>query len=242
MPRFLPLLLLYLVPLWAWSSQWLVVTEDAPPLQYVVENEVRGITTKLVKAVVKEANLNAELKVYPWARALNTTIQRENTLLYSTIRTPEREDELIWIGKLGRFHLSFMALASNQQFSIRTPAEAKSSVIGAMRHDFTHEYLRMQGFADENLVIRSSLPELIDLLYKGLIDSFVVDQYLICDLVEHYSHSCDELKVALALPELSVDVYLAANRRSEPADLARLIAAFKKVKARPEYQAGFFGE
>ncbi|MDF2178915.1 transporter substrate-binding domain-containing protein [Aliiglaciecola sp. CAU 1673] len=231
----------YSVHLIAVATPWVAVTEDAPPLQYIVDGQVRGVTTKLVRDVLAQAKIPARFEVYPWARAFDKALKRQNTLLYSTIRTPERESQLQWIGKLGRFHLSFMALEQNTEFQINSTADAKSYVIGAMRDDYTHDYLLAHGLSDKNLVVRSSLQELLDLLYKGLIDSFVVDRYLVCDLAAQYDYDCSLMRVVYEVPELSVDVYLAANKDSEPSDLARLVEAFKTVKARPEYQKGFAG-
>lgn len=224
------------------AAQWLVVTEDAPPLQYVVKGEVRGISTKIVKEVLQLAKVQSRFEVFPWARAFDKALKKPNTLIYSTIRTPEREAQFHWIGKIGRFQLAIMGLEDNRKFNISHIEQAKGFVIGVMRDDFTHEYLNGYGFHDEDLVIRSSLLELMDLLHKGLIDGFLIDRYLVCDLAREYQYDCDRLKVALPLPELAVDVYLAANKDSDPEDLQRLSAAFQIVKAKPEFQSGFTGQ
>lgn len=223
------------------AHEWIAVTEDAPPLQYMVNGEVRGVSTRLVRDVLTQAGIVARFDVYPWARAMDIALKRKNTLLFSTIRTPEREQQLQWIGKLGRFHLSFLALASNTTVNIGAAPEAKSYVIGAMRDDYTHAYLLAQGFTDDHLVVRSSLQELLDLLYKGRIDAFLIDRYLVCDLAKQYGFDCAQMKVVYEVPELSVDVYLAANKDSDRADIEKLVQAFKVVKARPEYLKGFAG-
>mgnify|MGYP000701746464 CR=1 FL=1 len=43
-------------------------------------------------------------------------------------------------------------------------------------------FLSAKRFTDDSLIVRSSLQELLDLLYKGKIDSFIIDSYLVCDL------------------------------------------------------------
>lgn len=223
------------------KEKWLVVTEDAPPLQYLVDGEVYGKSTELVKEVLGTSQLIADIEVYPWARAYETAINRPNTLIYSTIRTQQRESLFHWIGKIGRFQLDFVSLSSNKEFNVDSLEDVKLSVVGTMRDDFTHDYLTSQGFSDSDLVIRSSLLELVDLLYKRRIDTFIVDRTLVCDLVIRKGLDCAEMQVALALPELGVDVYLAANRASDVKDVERLKDAFNAVKARPKYRDGFSG-
>ncbi|WP_100642500.1 substrate-binding periplasmic protein [Alteromonas facilis] len=241
MLRFLLPLFFFSTHVVAQTAQWSVVTEDAPPLQFIVDGEVKGVSTRLVNDVLKQANIDADIEVYPWARAFDKALKYKNTLIFSTIRTPERESQFHWIGKIGRFHLSFMGLKQNTAFNIGSTSDAKQFVIGAMRDDFTHQYLVSNGFTNEGLVIRSSLPELMDLLYKGLIDSFLVDRNLVCDLAEHYQFDCDKMRVAYEVPELSVDVYLAANQYTDEAEIGKLRKAFEIVKQRPEYQEGFAG-
>ena len=218
-----------------------MVTEDAPPLQFVVEGEVRGVTTELVREVLKQAQINAQFEIYPWARAYDQALKRKNTLLYSTIRTPERESLFHWIGKLGRFNLGFVMLKQNTDITINSTRDARRYVIGAMRDDYTHRYLLGNGFDNDSLIIRSSLPELLDLFYKGLIDSFLVDTNLVCDLATQLGYECDQMGVAYTVPELSVDVYLAANKDSNGDDVKALRGAFNDVKARAKYQKGFAG-
>ena len=233
--------LLVFLSLTVGAKQWTVLTEEAPPLQFIVEGEVQGVTTELVKEVLALADINGQFEVYPWARAYDQTLKRKNTLLYSTIRTPERESLFYWVGKLGRFNLGFIHLKQNPKVSINSVKSAAKYIIGAMRDDYTHKFLLANGFTDDSLIVRSSLQELLDLLYKGKIDSFIIDSYLVCDLARQWQHDCDQLAVAYEIPELSVDVYLAANKRSTPADLEALSEAFKTVKARAKYQKGFAG-
>lgn len=47
--------------------------------------------------------------------------------------------------------------------------------------------------------------------------------------------------LAYTVPELSVDVYLAANKDSNGDDVKALRGAFNYVKAREKYQKGFAG-
>ena len=47
-----------------------VVTEDWPPYNYLDENgEMTGYSTKVVKKVLEKANVQYDIRLYPWARS-----------------------------------------------------------------------------------------------------------------------------------------------------------------------------
>lgn len=233
--------LMVLVPIFAHANPWLAVTENAPPLQYMLNDDVKGVSTQLVRDVLAEADLTASFEMYPWARAMDVTMKRPNTLLFSTIRNKERENNFHWIGKLGRFQLGFVGLESNSQLTIEQVGDATRYVIGAMRDDYTHQFLLSNGFTPDSLIVRSSLRELMDLLYKGRIDAFIIDRHLVCDLAQMYAFDCARLRMVYNIEALSVDVFLAANKDSSIEDVERLQSAFTEVKQRPEYRQGFAG-
>lgn len=62
-----------------------IVTEESPPLQYFVNGKLDGRTTRIVKAVLEQAGLDGEFRVYPWARAYNIALNSKNTLIYSIL-------------------------------------------------------------------------------------------------------------------------------------------------------------
>ena len=226
----------------ALAERWLAVTENAPPLQYMLDGDIKGVSTQLVRDVLEEAELSATFDMYPWARAMDVAMKRPNTLLFSTIRNSERESQFHWIGKLGRFQLGFVGLKTNLSLEIRQIEDATQYVIGAMRDDYTHQFLLGNGFTADSLIVRSSLQELMDLLYKGRIDAFIIDRHLVCDLAQMYTFDCEQLHMVYNIEALSVDVYLAANKDSSSAEIKRLQKAFLAVKQRPEYRRGFAGQ
>lgn len=224
------------------ANEWLVVTEQAPPLQFVVNNEVAGISTEIVKAVLKQAQWDVEILIYPWARSFDTAKKRKNTLIYSMMRNAEREADFHWIGKIGHFQLGFVALSDNHDISISSLEDAKKLIIGTLRDDYTHHFLTQNHFDDKTqLLLRSELSEILDLFFKRKIDTFVVDLELLCPLAQQYGYDCDKIKMLLPIPELAGDVYLGANIDSDIEDVAHLKKAFQIIKAKPQYQHGFSG-
>jgi len=77
-----------------------VVTEDYPPYSYLEAGRVTGYSTAVVRAVLAEAGLEAEIQLIPWARAYDLALHDEQVLIYSIARTPAREHKFRWIGQV----------------------------------------------------------------------------------------------------------------------------------------------
>ena len=62
----------------AWAQYLEVVTEQYPPYNYEEDGQVKGVGTEVVEEVLKEAGIDYNIKVLPWARALKKA-ETENT-------------------------------------------------------------------------------------------------------------------------------------------------------------------
>ena len=77
------------------------VTEHYPPFQIQSEEgELSGFSVDVVKAMTSVSGLEAQMTVYPWARAYQFALTNENTIIFTISRTPDREDMFIWLGDI----------------------------------------------------------------------------------------------------------------------------------------------
>ena len=96
----------------------LIVTEDLPPLQIVNNGRVvDGLAYQKVKRLVDSAELKVNWLVAPWSRAYNMALTKPNILLFSIVRTPQREDLFTWIGQLFVMDLYLVSLKSKKDQS-----------------------------------------------------------------------------------------------------------------------------
>ncbi len=65
-----------------------VVTELSPPHQTIKDGKVDGVSTQIVIATLKQAELDSHIEVYPWARAYYIATSVPNMLIYNIARTP----------------------------------------------------------------------------------------------------------------------------------------------------------
>lgn len=71
--------------------------EESPPYHYTENGQVVGSATEQLRNACERAKLSCSIEILPWARAYAMSKLRPNTLLFSIVRTPEREQEFLWL-------------------------------------------------------------------------------------------------------------------------------------------------
>ena len=209
-----------------------IVTEIAPPLQFFNGKKLEGKTTSLVRQSVKLSGLEAKFEVYPWARSYQTVLSSPNTLIYPLIKTPSREKQFIWIGKLLSFKLEIISLQSRGFAALSTLEQAKQLKIGVVRDDYVHQYLVEQGFMQhQNFQLSSELGQTLQLLYAGKIDAVIADLPLLKVMAQSKDLDANQLHAIFALPKQRVDLFLAANKDMPSSIINRLKSGLAQSKA-----------
>jgi polar amino acid transport system substrate-binding protein len=199
------------------------VTENAPPLQYIKNGKVVGKTTQLIHKIAEASNYKANIKIMPWARVYQTALNQKNTFIYPLVRTAERESSFIWIGKIRTLKLSWAKLKSRKDVNINKPEDAKNYKTGVIRADATYNYLIKNGFIkNDNFIVVSELPLLLELLYSEKIDSFIVDIALLKEMAVIKGYDPKQLMSEFDIPQLSYNLYLATNLNTDPEIIEKL--------------------
>src|SRR6202035_2593591 len=86
------------------SAALTLTTEEYPPYNMLDERtkEPTGITVDKVVELMHRAHEPFTMISYPWSRAYRLALQMEDTCVFSTSRTPEREALFTWVGPLAQ--------------------------------------------------------------------------------------------------------------------------------------------
>lgn len=122
-----------------------VLTEEFPPYNYTDEGRITGLGTEVVQAVLKELGLQGQFQSLPWSRAYETVINTPGVLLYSIVRTPEREKSFKWVGVIAPADYHLFALAG-RDIRLATLEDARRWQIGTVQQTVGEQYLLSQGF------------------------------------------------------------------------------------------------
>lgn len=122
-----------------------LLTETSPPVSMRAGNEVIGSGTEKVREIMARTGTGFTLELLPWRRAYTSVQQRDDACLFSTSRTPDRENLFKWVGPTDEAEWVLLGRA-DRNFQLHTLEDARKLRIGTYHGDARDEYLRARGF------------------------------------------------------------------------------------------------
>ncbi|HEX7642160.1 MAG TPA: transporter substrate-binding domain-containing protein [Burkholderiaceae bacterium] len=136
---------LWLPCLAAAAEHLTLLTEEYPPFNMSDGNGgATGVSSDIVKVLMKEAQIGYSIALVPWQRAVIQAHTVPGTCVFSMSRTPEREPNYRWIGPLVANDWALFAKSGG-----KTPkdiAEVKNASIGSYAGDAIVAYLQTRGY------------------------------------------------------------------------------------------------
>ncbi|PAU89554.1 peptide ABC transporter ATP-binding protein [Pseudomonas sp. WN033] len=97
------------------AEQYQVVTEEWAPYNYKENNQLTGMTTEIVRAIMALTGDDFEVVMLPSMRAARVLTSRPKTIMYSLFRTAEREPLYKWVGPIVEESIYPYQLANTSQ-------------------------------------------------------------------------------------------------------------------------------
>ena len=129
--------------------------------------ELTGICIDIVKEIQKRIGNEKEIKIFPWNRAYNMTLKKDDFALFSTARSEEREALFKWVGPL--VPLEFVMYKRKDDTKIyRTLNDAKAAkAIAVTKNVISEQFLRKEGFQNLQVEIGKSGEENVQRVLRG---------------------------------------------------------------------------
>lgn len=219
-----------LQPLWAAPLR--VVTEEFPPYQVrqpTDNKQLTGWSASIVQQLLTEASLDYRIEVLPWARAFQEARQSAAVLIFSLLRTREREQDFVWIVPLCRMRISFYTAAHRQDVQISTLQDASRYMVGVENGQANYQFLRQHGFDEQrNLQVVGHNHQLQQMLQLGRVDLILVSDWYVASLPDQGKL----LRRVFTAHALERYLYLAARHDADPQLVQRLQQAWQRLKSR----------
>ncbi len=210
-----------------------IVTTDYAPYNTDHVGNQDGYSTRIVRALLAEAGLDAEIEFLPWARTYNTALTQPNVLIFSLARNKEREPKFNWIGKLLPMDTYLYKASDRHDIQIKTLADTKHLLIGGINQGAPTQWLESQSLklfkASENSATN------LNMLLKGRVDLLVFDPASLSVELKQANVALDKVVPVLYLPEPSYDLYLAMSKPSDPKLLTRVRQGFRRIVENGQY-------
>jgi len=215
-----------------------VVTEDYPPYSYLEGDRVSGYSTAVVRAVLAEAGLEADIQLMPWARAYDLALHGDQVLIYSIARTPAREDKFKWVGQVAPSEWSLYSLRGHE-LGLKTLDDARKYRIATVFQDVGEQFLIEHGFEPQHHLQSSNKYEHnYEKLKLGRVDLWIANGFVAEYLVRRAGDDPANLHAELRLQELGGDgLYMAFSLDTPDALVERCRRALEAVRSDGRLQA-----
>lgn len=218
--RFTTLSLSLLVFLWfclsttvVMSGDLTILTEEFPPFNFTDKGRLTGVTTEVVREILRRQNSNATIEVVPWARGYKKLLNEPNVVLFTTAHTAEREELVQWVGPICVFRLGFYANKGAALHVDSLEAAKAVEAIATYKDDFGEQILKSLGFV--NLDSSNSPQSNVRKLASGRVDLLFSNNISIPKVAHEVGIDPDEIEEIHTYQQNYS--YIAISRQTDPA-------------------------
>ncbi|MEE9418668.1 MAG: transporter substrate-binding domain-containing protein [Desulfatiglandaceae bacterium] len=232
----LPVVLI-LITISAFAQELKIVTENYPPYNYEENGKVKGVSTEIVRAVLKEMGLNIKITVYPWARTYRLALEEPNTLIYSIARTPEREHKFKWVGVIAPADQVLLSLKERTDIKLNNLDDTRKYKIGTVRDDVIEHHLLSNGFkVGKNIDRCNNYNSNIKKLLRKRIDLCAIGKLVGYNILRKIGHEPgDTVKQVYRFDVLSKGVNMAFQKDTPDEVVNKFRRGLKKIKENKTY-------
>lgn len=193
-----------------------ILTEQYPPYNMLdARGQITGMSTDVVREMFRRAKLPYRIELQPWIRAFNNAVLENNTCVYSTTRTDNREHQFKWVGPLVA-NTWVLYGGPGSPKGIQSLDDARRYSIGGYSGDAESQYLIGLGF---NVELTPSDELNVRKLTAGRIDFWATSKQRGAYLLARQKPGSG---IKLLLTFNNVFLYLACNPGVPDATIRRL--------------------
>ncbi len=182
---------------------------DNKPFIFEEKGLTKGISVDILRLIWEDLGIpDQQIKIYPWARALNNLENDEKSVLIGIVRTSERENICKWVGPFAKLRFGVFALKS-RSIVIKNFDDLNSYIIGTINKDIVEEIIIQKGFKGRKESSSKNIHNLRK-LKAGRIDlagSFEISFY---EDAVNAGYSADDFEMVYVLKE--TEAYFGFNK------------------------------
>ncbi|WP_159084754.1 substrate-binding periplasmic protein [Dongshaea marina] len=147
------------------------ITEQYAPFNYVDEKgDTRGLAVDILRKVWGKLGVKQQdIRVLPWARGYYLTLQKPNTVLFSTTRIDSRESLFKWACPIAYLRVVLVAKKS-ADISLESLDDLSKYRLVAVRADVGEQMLLERGVDDTKIHLANQLDNAFKMLERDRMD------------------------------------------------------------------------
>ncbi|MFL6534341.1 MAG: substrate-binding periplasmic protein, partial [Pseudomonas sp.] len=184
--------------------------------------------------------MTASIQPMPWARAYELALNESNVLIYSIVRTPERESLFQWIGAIAPTKWYIYSLA-DRPVKLNSLADAHGHQIATVNQDVGEQYLVSKGFRiGEELQSSTKYEHNYRKLKVDHVELWISNELNALYLTRQNGEDPDKVLIqSLPLPELSSTdgLNMAFSRKTPSQTVEKFRAGLETIRRNGVYDA-----
>ena len=205
-------------------------TEQLPPYNYQENGTLQGISIDLLEAITEKMGNKVsrdDVLLVPWTEGYQNVISKNNTVLFTTVRLPEREQSFKWAGPIYAY-TNVLFARPDKGITLEKPEDLKDYRIGVIVDDVAIQQLIDVGVNKNQLVQETNASVLVDKLNNGEIDLWAYPEAAGRDFTERATGNPYSFRVVFTLP--SMEGYYAFNKNVSDSTVESFQQALDSLK------------
>lgn len=146
-------------------------TETYTPYSYMEGDTLTGHAVDFVTEGLSRAELTASMELTKWTRAISLAEKQDNSCVFTTARTEEREPKFQWVGPMYT-NAEYLIQRPGTNAEVTSLEGALTKTIGTQTGDYTEAMLRKMGATDLDLAADQNMT--LKKLEAGRIDYVII--------------------------------------------------------------------
>jgi polar amino acid transport system substrate-binding protein len=147
-------------------------TEQLPPYNYMENGTLKGFSVDLLEEITAKTGTKVtreKVHLVPWTEGYQAALTRNNTVLFTTARLPEREQSFKWAGPIYAY-TNVLFARPDREIVITGPESLNGYRMGVIVDDVAIQQLLDAGVNKSQLVQETNVSVIIANLTSGGID------------------------------------------------------------------------
>ncbi|MFZ5427865.1 MAG: substrate-binding periplasmic protein [Thermodesulfobacteriota bacterium] len=133
---------------WNSAHALTLLTEISPPSSCMRDGTLTGVGVEIVREMQRRVGDSSPIEVLPWARAYATALAMPDVAIFSTTRTPEREELFKWVGPILTSEWILAGIPGRSPAVSSLEDARRAGSIGTYKDDARERFLLDMGFAN----------------------------------------------------------------------------------------------
>lgn len=186
-------------------------------------DDIGGTSTEVVKALLADAGYDYRMRLRNWGVGYGRTLERPYYGIFSTARTPQRENIFQWVGPIAQYNWTIFRYEGSD-IEVDDIDDLRTLRVGGYANSATTLFLQDQGIEVSTLPNDSLNAQR---LAQGQIDVWIASDVNAYDLAEEAGYPAIEPAWIIR----TVDMYLAMNKDTPVEIVNRLQASLERVQS-----------